>query len=173
VFVWQQSQVMDVRAKAERISKTTSVIANSEDYKSQLVDALGSVTELQNLFYPDSDDVELIIQRDIEEIFSAHDVNISSFNWLVDSSRPALEGVSYRKLRASINFGGGTANMMETFWMLEASPKLISISDWHQQIRNYESDSLGATSGRVTLEFFTAGLTSEYLIESGVILDGN
>ena len=53
-------------------------------------------------------------------------------------------------------FSGSLPSMIEVFWALGASPKVVKIVDWRQQVKSYGEDDLGAVSGNVTIEVFVS-----------------
>ena len=119
-----------------------------------LIDVRSKLDIVNKRLYQNTDSVKLNVQRDLEGLFvTKGGLKVTGFNWVVGSSEsPNSVGV----LRAVVYFSGSLPSMIEVFWALGASPKVVKIVDWRQQVKSYGEDDLGAVSGNVTIEVFVS-----------------
>lgn len=150
---WQSDRIDELAAKIRQLAKVDSVIQNKSFYLSELEALRASVEKNSSYIYRDSDSTKLSVQQDLEEIFIQGGLEVTGFNWVLDS-RESPESV--RVLRGIVYFSGATSTMVKVFWNISSSSRLIRIVDWRQQIQRYGPDIFGMTSGNVTLEFFAS-----------------
>lgn len=149
---WQDASIDALDAASRQLSKVERVIAAESRYRDELEVVRAQLESANSRIYEYSDTIKLDIQRDLEELFVASGgLTVTGFNWVADSSK---ESDSVRVLRGIVYFSGPLSSMIETFWAMGASSKVIRIVDWRQQVQSYGLDVLGGTSGNVTLEFF-------------------
>ncbi len=145
---WQNSKIEELHAKKQRLQRLTDVVESHASYHEILAMILTDLRQSEQFFYVDDDSTKLKIQRDLEELFQGNDLEVTGFNWVIDS-----EG-SQRVLRATLFFKGPTDNMIETFWAMARWPRLIKIIEWSQQMAGNRGVDSGWTQGNVTLEFY-------------------
>ena len=150
---WQAKTIDSLAAKTRQLGKVDLVIENENLYMAELDTLKAHLEKSSDFIYHDSDGTKLRIQRDLEEIFIQGGLTATGFSWVLDS-RESPESV--RVLRGTVYFSGATSSMVEVFWTMASSSRIIKLVDWRQQIKRYGPDIFGMTSGNVTLEFFAS-----------------
>lgn len=151
LLIWQGDKLAQLARKSVQLEKASEIVAGYKTYQSSLMALNVSLENLDQYFYPDQAGTQLLIQREVEELFSLNRLNITGFDWIIDASAPI------RLLRAKIFFSGETKNMMSAFWQLSTQTKFVKLVEWNQQIRPSFGTINGDTRGYVTLEFYAWG----------------
>jgi hypothetical protein len=145
---WQSEIITDIRGKAQHLNKLQALIENQGKFKA-IQDQLNStIKQTREDFFVSDESTKLRIQRQVEDVLSTHEVNMDRFRWVFDQ-----KSASVRTLRASIRYEGETAAIIKVFWNLTRLPQIVRQVDWKQRIKA-QRDSLGRSSGEITLEFY-------------------
>ena len=148
VISWQDAQIQELTAKKRQFMKVSKMVANQPAYEKHISELRAKLTRAQQFFYEDNNTTKLDIQRDLVELFQANEIEVTAFNWVIDS------GDAVRVLRATLFFKGTTTKMIDTFWKIGRWPKFIKIIEWSQQMTGASGVDIGWTQGNVTLEFY-------------------
>lgn len=150
VLDWQQSKISEIQSKQIKLGKTNELVISHGEYQHLAVKFKAEKSKLAPLFYRDSNNTRLQIQRDIEQIFSDHDVPIERFNWVLDQR----EGSGLRKLRVLVGFNGQLIAVMRVLLDISKHGKVARQVEWRQNLSNKRETGVGQSRGHVTLEFF-------------------
>ena len=151
LLAWQSEQILELKTKQRQIAKIEDIARQQPEYNRSLAQMNDYLKDSWQHFYRDEADAKFVMQRDVEELFITNELTILSFNWVMDVSG------QIRVLRASVNFSGGTKNMMRTFWQFSMRERLVKPIEWNQQISGHLAD-FGGTRGNVTLDNLVTGL---------------
>tara|TARA_B110000902_G_scaffold212043_1_gene243019 strand:+ start:2385 stop:2975 length:591 start_codon:yes stop_codon:yes gene_type:complete len=158
---WQSTKFESFQASSRQLEKINHLISKQAAFQ-QEIDRLSIIVRANNSgIYDNSGDIKLQIQRGLEETFSSHNLDITGFNWVLDSG---TDSEPLRVLRGTVYFSGPTEAMIRSFWEVAASIKLSRVVSWQQQIKRFGEDVLGGTRGNVTFEF--------YVSKNDVVSDG-
>ena len=147
---WQQSRISDIRSKQVQLGKTLDLVNSYSDYQQLALKLKADKNELAPLFYEDSDDARLQIQKDIEQVFSEHNLTIERFNWVLDDR--AESGL--RTLRVLVGFNGQLDGVMKTLLGISRHNKIARQVEWRQNLTKSRETDVGRSRGHVTLEFY-------------------
>ena len=139
---WQRNEIVRLSAIDRQHKKVNYAIERRGELEATSSALQAALVEAESFFYLDHAQIKLDLQKDVEELFIGHSLNITRFNWVLDSPGPI------RTLRATVHFSGNVDHMMKVFWSMAVWPQLVRQVEWQQQI-----SALG-TNGRVTLEFY-------------------
>lgn len=147
---WQQDHISEIKGKYRQLTKVSSILDKKSVYRDITSSLAARVASSRGYFFKDSDLVKLEVQRHIEKIFESNGLAIKGLSWISDSPGEV------RQLRLRVSFSGAQEHMIETFWALAASKKLIRKVEFRQQFKGISAGELGATAGHVTLEIYAA-----------------
>jgi len=165
---WQQSRITDVRSKQVQLVKTIDLINSQGDYEGLALQLEADRNKLAPLFYVDSDDTTLQIQKDIEMLFSEHDVVIERFNWVLDDRADS----GLRTVRVLVGFNGQLDAVMRVLLNISKHRKIVRQVEWRQSfIKNRESD-VGQSKGHVTLEAYAFNNLRRALVQENSVGGG-
>lgn len=147
---WQQSKISDIRSKQVQLVKTIDLVNSHSDYQQLALKLKSEKDNLASLFYEDTDDSKLQIQKDIEQVFSVHNVTIERFNWVLDDRADS----GLRTLRVLVGFKGQLDGVMKTLLDISAHKKIARQVEWRQNLTKNRETDVGQSKGHVTLEFY-------------------
>ena len=147
---WQQSRISDIRSKQVQLGKTLDLVNSYSDYRQLALKLKADKNELASLFYEDSDVVRLQIQKDIEQVFSEHNLTIERFNWVLDDRADS----GLRTLRVLVGFNGQLDGVMKTLLDISKHNKIARQVEWRQNLTKSRETDVGRSRGHVTLEFY-------------------
>jgi len=156
---WQQSRISEIQSKQVQLGKTIDLVNSYSDYQELALKLKAEKAKLAPLFYVDDDGARLLIQKDIEQIFSDHDVPIERFNWVLDQR----EDSGLRKLRVLVGFNGQLLAVMRVLLDISKHGKVARQVEWRQNLSNKRETGVGQSRGHVTLEFFAFDSLQEAL----------
>jgi hypothetical protein len=164
MFDWQADMLGELKAKKVQLSKMSSIVVSRDDDMALLSRLKTDIETSRRYFYSDNSSLELDIQRDIEEMFSAHSLEITQFKWVSDNT------AIIRSIRARINFRGSVRQMIGVFWDLARAPKAIKQVEWHQKVNTESQDDtqIGPTFGHIVLEFYAMPLATDIPISTSL-----
>ena len=164
---WQQSKISDLRSKQSQLSKTIDLVNSQSDYQQLALKLKAEKSNLAPLFYKDSDETRLQIQKDIEYVFTTRKLPIERFNWVLDDRADS----GLRTLRVLVGFNGQLDAVMKVLLDMSKHEKIARQVEWRQSLtKNRESD-VGLSRGHVTLEFYAFNNVRQTLVQkqSGVV----
>jgi len=147
---WQQSKISDIQSKQVQLGKTIDLVNSHSDYQQLALKLKSEKDNLASLFYEDTDDSKLQIQKDIEQVFSVHNVTIERFNWVLDDRADS----GLRTLRVLVGFKGQLDGVMKTLLDISAHKKIARQVEWRQNLTKNRETDVGQSKGHVTLEFY-------------------
>ena len=147
---WQQTRISEIRSKQAQLGKTIDLVNSYVDYQLLASKLKTEKSKLAPLFYEDSDDTRLQIQKDIEKVFSDHNLTIERFNWVLD----VREESGLRTLRVLVGFNGQLDGVMKTLLDISSHKKIARQVEWRQNLTKIRETDVGRSKGHVTLEFF-------------------
>ena len=145
---WQSAFVSELSIKQRKLDKLSEIIGQAVNFDEELRSQKKILQSLARQAYDDNDSAQLIIQKDVEDTFSSNGLDISTFNWIVDSPGDV------RLLRAKIFFSGPNLHVLKTLWDLSMLPKISRQLGWHYHVSYNGAGELGKTDGNLTLEFY-------------------
>ena len=148
ILLWQEQILSASQAKYVQLQKVAGIVENEKNLISLEVRLLKELRRNRGFFYVDRKSTKLDIQRDIESIFAANDLDLSSFNWVLDSQGDV------RRLRASVSFSGPQDQMIRTLWDISKFKHLLSQVQFRQQFTTFGDAMFGFTQGVITLEAY-------------------
>ena len=147
---WQQTRISEIRSKQAQLGKTIDLVNSYGDYQLLASKLKTEKSKLAPLFYEDSDDTRLQIQKDIEKVFSDHNLTIERFNWVLDVRVES----GLRTLRVLVGFNGQLDDVMKTLLDISSHKKIARQVEWRQNLTKTRETDVGRSKGHVTLEFF-------------------
>lgn len=147
---WQQSRISEIRSKQVQLSKTIDLVNSYSDYQQLALKLKAEKSKLAPLFYADSDDTRLQIQKDIEQVLSDHNLTIERFNWVLDDRADS----GLRTLRVLVGFNGQLDTVMKVLLEISKHRKVARQVEWRQNITKNRETDVGQSRGHVTLEFY-------------------
>lgn len=148
VIAWQNVAIDALTIEDSRLQKMRNLV-NSEEHFINVVDAYGAgLASLQETLFEDVESLKLGAQTELMETFSASELSVRSFNWVLDKPGP------YRTLRAKITYSGPFKDAIQMQWTLAASRRMFRIVDSRHIVTSQIKDSLGVIEGFLTLELY-------------------
>tara|TARA_B110000967_G_scaffold205844_1_gene251244 strand:- start:26 stop:559 length:534 start_codon:yes stop_codon:yes gene_type:complete len=148
VLSWQNEKIESVRLKAKQLDKLDSILARQDAYVEQRVLIDQAIVQAKGVFFSDNGKTKLTIQKKIEEIFKVNNVSIQGFSWVFDESD------DIRTLRATLRYQGALKDIVRVFLDMSQIPQVVREVSWRQSIRGGGSDTLGDSTGDITVEFY-------------------
>ena len=145
---WQSEMIADIRGQAQQLNKLQALVESRVTLEAIQDQLNGFIVEAREDFFVSDESTKLRIQRQIEEVLSAHEVDMDRFRWVSDE-----DSASIRTLRASIRYEGETASVVKVFWNLARLPQIVRQVGWTQRIIA-QRNNLGRSSGEIILEFY-------------------
>lgn len=147
---WQQARITEVRSKQVQLGKTIDLVNSYSDYQQLALKLKVEKSKLAPLFYEDGVDTRLRIQKDIEQVFSDHNLTIQRFSWLVDDRSDS----GLRSLRVLVGFNGQLDAVMRALLDISKHRKVARQVEWRQNLTKKRESDVGQSRGHVTLEFY-------------------
>jgi hypothetical protein len=147
---WQQSRISEIRSKQVQLGKTIDLVNSYSDYQQLALKLKAEKSKLAPLFYADSDDTRLQIQKDIEQVLGDHNLTIERFNWVLDDRADS----GLRTLRVLVGFNGQLDTVMKVLLEISKHRKVARQVEWRQNITKNRETDVGQSRGHVTLEFY-------------------
>ena len=158
---WQQSKIADIQSKQVQLVKTFGLVNSRSDYQQLALKLQSEKGNLAPLFYEDADDSRLQIQKDIEQVFSVHNLTIERFNWVLDDRADS----GLRTLRVLVGFDGQLDGVMKTLLDISAHKKIARQVEWRQNLTKNRETDIGQSKGHVTLEFYAFNNLRQTLVQ--------
>ena len=158
---WQQSKIADIQSKQVQLGKTIDLVNSLSDYQQLALKLQSEKGNLAPLFYEDTDDSRLQIQKDIEQVFSDHNLRIERFNWVLDDRADS----GLRTLRVLVGFDGQLDGVMKTMLNISAHKKIARQVEWRQNLTKNRETDVGQSKGHVTLEFYAFNNLRQTLVQ--------
>lgn len=158
---WQQSKIADIQSKQVQLVKTFDLVNSRSDYQQLALKLQSEKGNLAPLFYEDTDDSRLQIQKDIEQVFSVHNLTIERFNWVLDDRADS----GLRTLRVLVGFDGQLDGVMKTMLNISAHKKIARQVEWRQNLTKNRETDVGQSKGHVTLEFYAFNNLRQTLVQ--------
>ena len=148
ILGWQSANIEKYSAKYRQLEKLNGIVSQQSGYEEMLRRLEQQLLTSVSLMYTDNQSAELTIQKDVEDVFTRNGLDISTFNWVIDTPGDV------RVLRAKIFFSGHNQQIIKTMWDLSMLPKIVRQLSWHYHISYLAADQIGKTNGNLTLEFY-------------------
>jgi uncharacterized protein (DUF934 family) len=150
ILEWQQSRISEIRSKQVQLGKTIDLVNSYSDYQQMALELKAEKSKLAPLFYEDSDDTRLQIQKDIEQVLNDHNLTIERFNWVLDDRSDS----GLRTLRVLVGFNGQLDAVMRVLLDISKHRKVARQVEWRQNLTKNRKTDVGQSRGHVTLEFY-------------------
>jgi len=147
VFEWQQEQIDQIAAKAQRLVKTEHIVKRLPQINEALAQ-LKQSNQQQQVHYFKHDSMnrfKLQLQQKIENIFSQSNIKVTNFNWVAETTEQITQA------RARVTFQGATKDFVLLQLAMAQLPELLNINQWDLHIKRMDTRSLGKANGNLVL----------------------
>jgi len=165
---WQQSRLSDIRSKQVQLGKTIDLVNSQSGYQQLALQLKAEKNKLAPLFYMDNGDAKLEIQKDIEQVFSANNLPIERFNWVLDDRSDS----GLRKLRVLVGFNGQLEAVIKVLLDISRHSKIARQVEWRQNLSKERETDFGQSRGHVTLEFYAFSSLQQSLEQKQKVSNG-
>lgn len=150
IIEWQNEQVSEIADKQTRLMKVQALVAQQEQLALTKAEIEAKSGDSGTYFYQVEavEPFKLLLQKDIEKLFSDRDISITNFSWANETVGDVI------KVTANISFNGTLKNFIRLQSDTAQLEKIIKSKEWNIQVKRMNKNSLGRINGRMLIEAY-------------------